>query len=47
LLALHREGLTGEELTLALYGERGNPISTRAEMSRLRRLLGPALAGKP
>jgi hypothetical protein len=47
LLALHPDGLTGEELTLHLYGDRGNRVSTRAEMSRLRKLLGPCVAAKP
>ena len=47
LLALNPAGLTCEQLTLELYGEAGNPISTRAQISRLRRLLGPALAGRP
>jgi hypothetical protein len=47
LLALYPEGLTGEELTLHLYGEAGNPVSTRVEMSRLRKLIGPCLAARP
>ena len=47
LLALHPAGLTCEQLTLELYGEAGNPISTRAQMSRLRRGLGPVLAARP
>ena len=47
LLALHPEGLTAEQLTLHLYGETGNRISTRAEMSRLRKLLGDCLAARP
>jgi hypothetical protein len=47
LLSLHRAGLTGEQLTLHLYGETGNLISTRAELSRLRKLLGPCVAAKP
>jgi hypothetical protein len=47
LLALHPEGLTAEQLTLHLYGEAGNRISTRAEMSRLRKLLGTCLAARP
>jgi hypothetical protein len=47
LLALNPDGLTGEQLTLELYGERGNPVSTRAQMSKLRRLLGPALGSQP
>ena len=37
LLALNPAGLTCEQLTLELYGEEGNPISARAEVSRLRR----------
>jgi GAF domain len=47
VLALHPEGLTGEQLTLHLYGESGNPVSTRAEMTRLRRLLGPCVGARP
>jgi hypothetical protein len=47
LLALHPAGLTCEQLTLELYGEAGNPISTRAQVSRLRRVLGPLLAARP
>ncbi|WP_051325056.1 GAF domain-containing protein [Candidatus Solirubrobacter pratensis] len=47
LLALHPDGLTAEQLTLHLYGESGNRISTRAEMSRLRKLLGACLAARP
>jgi hypothetical protein len=47
LLALHPDGLTGGELTLHLYGDHGNRVSTRAEMSRLRKLLGPCVAAKP
>jgi hypothetical protein len=47
LLALHPAGLTCEQLTLELYGDEGNPISTRAQISRLRRLLGSVLAARP
>ena len=47
LLTLYPDGLTGEELTLHLYGDHGNRVSTRAEMSRLRKLLGPCVAAKP
>jgi hypothetical protein len=46
LLAMHPDGLTGEQLTLELYGEQGNPITTRAEVSRLRKLL-PCVAARP
>jgi hypothetical protein len=47
LLALHPEGLTAERLALELFGEQGKPVSVRAELSRLRRLLGPALDTQP
>ncbi len=47
LLALHRDGLTAEQLTLHLYGDDGNRVSTRAEVSRLRKLLGGAMAARP
>lgn len=47
LLALRPGGLTGEQLTLHLFGETGKMISTRAELSRLRKVIGPCLAAKP
>jgi hypothetical protein len=47
LLALHPEGLTAEQLALELFGEQGKPVSVRAELTRLRRLLGPALDTQP
>ena len=47
MLALHPDGLTGEQLTLELYGDEGKAVSTRAQMSKLRRLLGPLLAARP
>ncbi|MDQ0989389.1 GAF domain-containing protein [Streptomyces sp. V3I7] len=49
LLARHPEGLTGDELLCALYeDERVTPVTLRAELVRLRRLLGPALlASRP
>ncbi|HZU56415.1 MAG TPA: GAF domain-containing protein [Actinocrinis sp.] len=44
LLARHGDGLTGDQLCLELYGERTvNPVTLRAELSRLRHLLGPKL----
>ncbi|MBT2507835.1 GAF domain-containing protein [Streptomyces sp. ISL-98] len=44
LLARHPEGLTGDELLIALYEDESvTPVTLRAELSRLRRLLGPAL----
>jgi hypothetical protein len=40
VLALHDNGVTAERLALELYGERGNPVSARAEVHRLRNHLG-------
>ncbi len=40
LLLLHPAGLTAEQLMLQLYGDEGNPTTVRAEMHRLRALLG-------
>jgi hypothetical protein len=41
LLAVHPDGLTTEQLALALYGETGRPASARTELCRLRKTLGP------
>jgi hypothetical protein len=40
LLACNPGGLTGDRLGLELYGDELNPVTLRAELSRLRRLLG-------
>jgi hypothetical protein len=47
LLALHPEGLTGEELALEIYGSNVKAVTIRAEMSRLRRLLGCLVLAHP
>ncbi len=47
LLALRPEGLTAEELALELYGDASKRVAARAEMSRLRRVLGWRLAAGP
>ncbi|MFF5147085.1 GAF domain-containing protein [Streptomyces sp. NPDC013157] len=49
LLSRHPEGLTGDELLYALYeDEKVTPVTLRAELVRLRRLLGPGLlASRP
>ena len=47
LLATHERGLSAEQLALELFGERGKPVSARAELSRLRRLLGRELDADP
>ncbi len=43
LLLSHPEGSTGDELGVALYGDDASPVTVRAELSRLRRALGPEL----
>ncbi|MGW4561102.1 GAF domain-containing protein [Streptomyces sp. NPDC004561] len=49
LLSRHPEGLTGDELLCALYADESvTPVTLRAELARLRRLLGPGvLASRP
>lgn len=47
LLLRHRTGLSADALTCELYGDRGKVVTTRAEMSRLRKLLGPNLQARP
>lgn len=47
LLLLHPHGLSDEQLALELYGEDGKPVTARAEISRLRRTLGPHITGAP
>jgi hypothetical protein len=48
LLACHPDGLTGDRLGLELYGDEANPVTLRAELSRLRAVLGPELlASRP
>jgi hypothetical protein len=47
LLLRHRTGLTADALTCELYGDQGKVVTTRAEMSRLRKLLGPHLLARP
>lgn len=46
-LALRPDGMSAEELTLAVWGERAKPINARAELSRLRRVLGSRLDASP
>ncbi|UQA97202.1 GAF domain-containing protein [Streptomyces halobius] len=48
LLAQRPEGLTGDQLSLLLYGERDiRPVTLRAEVSRLRKAVGPLLHARP
>ena len=47
LLALHPHGLSAEDLAVELYGAAGKRVTVRAEISRLRKLLGSSLAANP
>src|ERR671929_271631 len=47
LLALHRDGLSGAELAAAVYGPGRHAVTLRAEIARLRQVLGPLVAGHP
>jgi transcriptional regulator of acetoin/glycerol metabolism len=40
VLAMHPEGMTAEQLALALYGERGKTVTVRAQVHRVRANLG-------
>ncbi|MGD9712293.1 MAG: GAF domain-containing protein, partial [Thermomicrobiales bacterium] len=47
LLALHSQGLSATQLAVELYGDLGRPVTARAEISRLRRVLDLDLGGRP
>ncbi|MEU9483431.1 GAF domain-containing protein [Streptomyces decoyicus] len=48
LLSRHPEGLTGDQLSVLLYGERDmRPVTLRAGLSRLRHLVGTLLHSRP
>jgi hypothetical protein len=47
LLILRPEGLTAEEVAIATHGDFGKPVTARAELSRLRRILGRRLLAEP
>ncbi|WP_051653472.1 GAF domain-containing protein [Kitasatospora cheerisanensis] len=47
LLSLHRDGLSAAELAEALFAEPARTVTVRAELSRLRRHLGPLLEARP
>jgi transcriptional regulator of acetoin/glycerol metabolism len=47
LLARHPDGLGSHELAELLYGEPGHEVSLRAELHRLREILGSSLATRP
>ncbi|NNN13182.1 MAG: helix-turn-helix domain-containing protein, partial [Acidimicrobiaceae bacterium] len=45
ILALNPTGVTAEQVAVFLYGNEVSPVTVRAEMSRLRKLLGPKVVG--
>ncbi|MBS1678067.1 MAG: GAF domain-containing protein [Actinobacteria bacterium] len=47
LLSLMPEGMGAERLALELYGDFGKPVTARAELSRLRRVLPGAIVANP
>jgi len=47
LLALHADGIGSKELAELLYNGPGHEVSARAELHRLRGILGPALETRP
>jgi hypothetical protein len=53
LLALHPDGLTGEQLAAMLFDDAGNPgnavnpVTLRVEMTRLRHVIGELLGSRP
>ncbi|MFA1550908.1 GAF domain-containing protein [Actinomadura chokoriensis] len=47
LLALHPRGLSGDRLSLYLYGEDGSPATVRPEIHRLRQQLGDIVRARP
>ncbi len=47
LLAQHPVGAGAAELSRALFGEEGHEVAVRAELSRLRRLLGSVVEQRP
>ncbi len=47
LLAASPNGMSADALTLQLYGEEGNPTTTRAELHRVRQVLGERILAKP
>lgn len=47
LLALHRSGRSASALADDMFGDRARTVTVRAEISRVRRYLGPLLAHRP
>jgi hypothetical protein len=47
LLAASPAGMSADQLTIQLYGDEGNPTTTRAELHRVRQILGNRISAKP
>jgi hypothetical protein len=47
LLLLHPEGLSGDDLGRELHGDARRAVTVRAEVSRLRKIVGPVIAANP
>lgn len=47
LLAASPAGMSADALTVQLYGDAGNATTTRAELHRVRQVLGDRILGKP
>ncbi|GAA5191377.1 GAF domain-containing protein [Rugosimonospora acidiphila] len=47
ILAAHPEGMTGQQLAAALYGDLAAQTTLRVELTRLRRLIGNLLQSRP
>jgi hypothetical protein len=47
LLAASPAGMSADQLTVQLYGDEGNPTTTRAELHRVRQILGDRITAKP
>ncbi|NYH55054.1 diguanylate cyclase [Nocardiopsis sinuspersici] len=47
LLAVHREGRTGAQLSRDVFGANGHVVTVRAELSRVRRHLGGIIESRP
>ena len=47
LLAASPAGMSADLLTVQLYGDEGNPTTTRAELHRVRQILGDRISAKP
>jgi hypothetical protein len=47
LLLLHPDGLSGDDLGRQLHGDARRAVTVRAEVSRLRKIVGPVIAANP